>query len=233
VKITLTEFVTLDGVSQGPGSAAEDTRDGFDRGGWLVPYLDAPFVERTSAGLGRADGLLLGRRTYEAFARDWPPITDPADPFAGRMNGLPKYVVSNTLTEGDWNPTTVLRGDPVETGAALKAQPGRELQIHGSATLGASLLAAGLVDTLRLVVAPVVIGTGRRMLVHPADSTSLRLVGQEATPAGLVLLEYAYAGAAPRADYEGVADLAEAVARGAGTTRMRAGRDESAPSVAS
>ena len=160
MRITLTGFVTLDGVSQGPGSSTEDTTGGFTRGGWLVPYLDARFVRATSDWLDRADGLLLGRRTYEAFARDWPRITDPADPFTGRMNALPKYIVTNALVEGVWKPATVLRGDPVRSVAALKSRPGRELQIHGSARLGGSLLSAGLVDTLRLVVAPTIIGRG-------------------------------------------------------------------------
>src|SRR6185312_11164519 len=115
MKITITEFVTLDGVSQGPGSATEDTSDGFTRGGWLVPHIDEQFVRQASEWLDRADGLLLGRRTYQPFARDWPRITDPDDPFTERMNALPKYVVTNTLTEGTWDPTTVLRGDPVQT----------------------------------------------------------------------------------------------------------------------
>ena len=84
MKITITEFVTLDGVCQGPGSATEDTSDGFTRGGWLVPHIDGQFVRRASAWLDLADGLLLGRRTYEAFARDWPQITDPDDPFTTR-----------------------------------------------------------------------------------------------------------------------------------------------------
>jgi hypothetical protein len=86
MKITISQFVTLDGVSQGPGSPDEDTSGGFTRGGWLVPHMDATFVRRASGWLDLADGLLLGRRTYEAFARDWPKITDPADPFAERMN---------------------------------------------------------------------------------------------------------------------------------------------------
>ena len=141
-----------------------------------MPHLDEQFVRRASDWLDLADGLLLGRRTYEAFARDWPQITDPDDPFTERMNSLPKYVVTNTLTEGAWHPTTVLRGDPVRTVGALKARPGRELQIHGSARLGSALLSAGLVDTLRLVVAPTVIGAGRRLLAHPGDSVGLRLV---------------------------------------------------------
>lgn len=204
MRIALTEFVTLDGVSQGPGSPTEDTSDDFTRGGWLVPHLDELFVRRTSDWLDLADGLLLGRRTYEAFARDWPQITDPDDPFTERMNALPKYVVTNTLTEGSWHPTTVLRGDPVQTVGELKAQPGRELQIHGSARLGNALLSAGLVDTLRLVVAPTVTGSGRRLLDHPSGPVGLRLVRHEVAANGLLLLEYETVGAAPVAEYEGV-----------------------------
>ncbi|MGP4022404.1 dihydrofolate reductase family protein [Actinomadura sp. 3N407] len=204
MKITLTEFVTLDGVSQGPGSPEEDTSGGFTRGGWLVPHMDGTFVQRASDWLDLADGLLLGRRTYEAFARDWPQITDPADPFAERMNALPKYVVSNTLTEGTWNPTTVLKGDPAHTVTDLKARPGRELQIHGSARLGDSLLSAGLIDTLRLVVAPAVLRTGRRLLAGAGIPSGLRLLHHEATPNGLLLLEYEVTGQARQAEYEGV-----------------------------
>jgi len=102
-------------------------------------------------------------------------------------------------------PTTILSGDVTESVAALKAQPGRELQVHGSARLGAALLAAGLVATLRLVVAPTIIGAGRRLLPHPSEGVGLRLVRQDATPSGLLLLEYETAGAAPVADYQGVA----------------------------
>lgn len=207
MKIALTQFVTLDGVSQGPGSPDEDTTGGFTRGGWLVPYLDETFVQRTSEWLDLADGLLFGRRTYEAFARDWPEITDPADPFTGRMNALPKYVVTNTLTEGNWHPTTVLRGDPVRTVAELKARPGRELQIHGSARLGDALLSAGLIDVLRLAVAPAVLRTGRRLLSASGVPVGLRLVRHEATPKGLLLLEYESTDEVPQGEYAGVADF--------------------------
>lgn len=205
MKIAVTEFVTLDGVSQGPGSADEDATDGFRRGGWFVPYLDDVFVRAASDWLDLADGLLLGRRTYEAFARDWPQITDPDDPFTERMNALPKYVVTSTLTSGAWNPTTVLHGDPVETVAELKALPARELQIHGSGRLAASLLSAGLVDTLRLAIAPSVIGEGRRLFAHPGGSVGLRLVEHAVTATGLLLLEYETTGPAPVAEYVGVA----------------------------
>jgi dihydrofolate reductase len=207
MKIAITEFVTLDGVYQGPGSAEEDTSGGFQRGGWFVPHLDEAFVRQASDWLDLADGLLFGRRTYEAFARDWPQILEP-DPFTVRMNTLPKYVVTNTLTEGVWNPTTVLRGDPMETVAPLKEQPGRELQVHGSGRLASFLLGNGLVDTLRLVVAPAVIGEGRQLLSHPSGSVGLRLVEHQVTPSGLLLLEYETTGSAPLAEYQGVAAIA-------------------------
>jgi len=202
MKLVLTEFVTLDGVSQGPGSPTEDTSDGFTRGGWLVPYIDELFVRRTVEWLQRADGLLFGRRTYDAFARDWPQITDRDDPYTERMNSLPKYVVSSTRPAPAWRPTTVLTSlDDVDD---LKRQPGRELQIHGSARLGNALLRAGMVDLVRLVVAPTVIGAGRRLFEQPGDAAGLRLHAQEATPSGLLLLEYETVGVAPTAQYEGV-----------------------------
>lgn len=206
MRVSVTQFVSLDGVCQGPGSADEDRSDGFDRGGWFVPHLDEAFVQQASDWLDLADGLLFGRRTYEAFARDWPQIAEP-DPFTARMNALPKHVASATLAEGLWEPTTILGGDAVAAVRELKARPGRELQVHGSAHLAAALLAAGLVDILRLAVAPVVVGRGRRLLDAPAEDLGLRLISHRATPTGLLLLEYEPTGAAARADYAGVAAL--------------------------
>lgn len=203
MRVTVTQFVTLDGVSQGPGSADEDPSDGFRHGGWFVPYLDEAFVRRASDWLDLADGLLLGRRTYEAFARDWPQIPEP-DPFTARMNALPKYVASTTLRSGSWHPTTVVGGDVVTAVTALRERPGRELQVHGSARLASSLLAAGLVDTLRLAVAPVAVGEGRRLLPDSGADLGFRLVEHDVTPSGLLLLEYETTGAAPLAEYAGV-----------------------------
>jgi dihydrofolate reductase len=205
MRLTLTEFVSLDGVSQGPGSPDEDTTGGFTRGGWLTPHLDARFVEAAAHWLTLADGLLLGRRTYEEFAAAWPHITDPDDPFTERMNALPKYVVTGTLTEATWQPVTLLGFADV---AELKARPGRELQVHGSARLGNALLAAGLVDMVRLVVAPTVVGSGRRLLDHPGPPTGLRLVNHEATTTGLLLLEYETTGEAAVGAYAGVSAVA-------------------------
>jgi dihydrofolate reductase len=207
MKLTLTEFVSLDGVSQGPGSPEEDTSDGFTQGGWFVPYMDESFIRRAAEWLGLADALLFGRRTYVAFARDWPQITDPNDPFTARMNSLPKYVASQTLTAGSWNPTTVLSGDIAAQVAELKLQPGQELQIHGSARLGQSLLAAGLIDELRLVVAPVVVGRGRRLFPDGGAPAGLRLVGSETTPGGLALQTYEWVGLPVFATYTGVSDV--------------------------
>ncbi|WP_051110279.1 dihydrofolate reductase family protein [Saccharomonospora halophila] len=211
--MALTGFVTLDGVSQGPGSPDEHTSDGFTRGGWLVPHIDGMFVERTSDGLDPADGLLLGRRTYQAFARDWPEITDPDDPFTERMNTLPKYDVSNTLTEGTWHPRPLLTGDPGRTVAELEARPGRELRIHGSALLANALLRAGLIDTDRLVVAPTVLGTGRRLLPGADTSAGSRLIHHDATRNGLLLLEYETTGYAHHGEYDGVTAFARRAGR--------------------
>lgn len=194
MQLTLTEFMTLDGVTQGPGAPDEDTSGGFTQGGWFVPYLDERFIELAAGWLGEADALLLGRRTYVNFARDWPNITDPDDPFTEKMNGLPKYVASDTLKTVDWNPTTILSGDVPAQVAALKAQPGREVQIHGSADLAQSLVAAGLIDTLRLVIAPVVIGNGRRLFPPGGAPAGLRPESTEVTPGGLAIHVYEMTG---------------------------------------
>ncbi|WP_246412394.1 dihydrofolate reductase family protein [Amycolatopsis dendrobii] len=179
-RVSVTAFVTLGGVSQGPRSSPEDTSGEFSRGGWFVPHLDQAFVQRASEWLDAADGLLFDRRTYTSSARDWPAVTDPDDPFAERMSSLPKYAVSKTLETGTWAPTTVLRGDAAKAVRQLKAQPGRELQVHGSARLGNTLLSAGVVDKVRLVMTPTVLeggaaavpasGVGDWVAVGPARS---------------------------------------------------------------
>ncbi|MGP3750734.1 dihydrofolate reductase family protein [Streptomyces sp. IBSNAI001] len=183
MRLVVQEFLSLDGVSQGPGSPDEDRSDGFDRGGWFVPHLDEEFVEVAGTWLGRADALLFGRSTYENFARDWPTMTD--HPFAPLMNGLPKYVASHSRPTGAWNPTTILNGDIPSQVAEVKSRPGREMQVHGSARLAQSLLAAGLVDELRLVIAPVVVGRGRRLFPDGGAPAGLRLVSHRTTARGL------------------------------------------------
>ena len=204
MRIVFMTFMSLDGVTQGPGSPDEDTSDGFDRGGWFVPHLDADFVATVQGWAEAADAYLLGRRTYTEFAEAWPNMPDLDDPVARSLNRSHKYVVSNTLTDSDagWGPVTVLRGDITTTLAALKRQPGRELQIHGSTTLGRSLLAAGIVDELRLIVAPVVVGAGRRLFERTDHPIGLRLVDVAATGGGLSVQTYEVEGPAQTGTYD-------------------------------
>lgn len=192
MRLVLQEFLSLDGVCQGPGAPDEDTSDGFTRGGWFVPHLDEEFERRAGTWLGAADAFLFGRRTYTNFARDWPKMTE--HPFAHLLNGLPKYVASQSLTEAPWDPTTILSDDVPAQVAEVKRRPGRELQIHGSARLAQSLLAAGLIDELRLVIAPVVVGEGRRLFPDGGAPAGLRLMSNETTPGGLAIHVYAWAG---------------------------------------
>jgi dihydrofolate reductase len=204
MRLVFMTFLSLDGVTQGPGDAAEDTSDGFDRGGWFVPYLEETFVGVVQSWTEAADAYLFGRRTYLAFAQAWPTMPDPNDPVARSLNRSHKYVASNTLADADatWGPATVLRGDITPAVAELREQPGRELQVHGSTTLGRSLLDAGLVDELRLVVAPVIVGDGRRLFERSDHTTGLRLVDVAATPGGLTLQTYAVEGPAPVGTYD-------------------------------
>jgi dihydrofolate reductase len=204
MRLTLTQFVTLDGVYQGPGSPDEDPTDGFTRGGWMVPHMDQTFITQAAAWLARADALLLGRRTYEAFANAWPHISDPDDPFTERMNGLPKYVASDTLTDATWSPSTILRGDIAAQVGQLKAGPGRELQLHGSARLAQALLAAGLIDEVRLVVTPTVLGQGRRLFPTEGPAVGMRVTHNSTTPGGLTILVLETTGTAEFATYDGV-----------------------------
>jgi dihydrofolate reductase len=203
MKLTVMTFVTLDGVYQGPGSPDEDTTDGFTRGGWMVPHMDQTFVARATSWLEQAGALLLGRRTYEAFAEAWPQNTDPDDPFAERMNSLTKYVAPQSLSRTPWTPAVVLSGDVVAQVAELKAQPGGELQVHGSGRLARSLLVAGLVDEVRLVISPAVLGQGRRLFGDDGPALGMRVADHTVTPGGLTILELEATGPAAFATYEG------------------------------
>jgi len=187
MRLSLTTFVTLDGVYQGPGGPAEDTSGGFEHGGWLVPFFDDELGRYMISIFDEVDGFVLGRRTYEIFAASWPKNTDPDDPIAGRLNALPKYVASRSLTGADWHNSRILGGDVVAEVARLKEQPGRELQIHGSGNLAQTLLDAGLIDTVRLVVFPVVLGSGKRLLAEGRTPWAFRLADVRSTPTGVTM----------------------------------------------
>ncbi|MGW2558698.1 dihydrofolate reductase family protein [Streptomyces sp. NPDC001514] len=201
-KLSLTQFLTLDGVCQAPGGPNEDTSDGFDLGGWTVPYWDEDSGRFISEVFERPAAFLLGRRTYEIFAGFWPRMTDPADPVASQLNSLPKYVASTTLDKADWAGTTILGGDVVKEVTALKERTDGELQMHGSGGLARSLMAHDLIDTLHLLIFPVVLGKGRRLFADGARPTAFRHTGARTTGAGVAIHTYELAGRPEYGTYE-------------------------------
>ncbi|GGW74475.1 dihydrofolate reductase family protein [Streptomyces griseoloalbus] len=201
-KLVVTTFVTLDGVYQAPGGPQEDTRDGFGQGGWSVPYVDEDFGRFVDGVFARVGAFLLGRRTYDIFAAYWPKMTDPADPVAGKLNALPKYVASGTLTDPEWAGTTVIGGDLANEVTALKERTEGELQVHGSGALVRSLFALGLVDTLHLLTYPVVLGAGRRLFAEGSLPTAFRHTGGHITAAGVSVQSYDVAGSPEYGTYD-------------------------------
>jgi dihydrofolate reductase len=192
VKITVSEFISLDGVVQAPGGAEEDTDGGFTHGGWSMPYFD-PDVMGTSIGeiTGQADALLYGRRTWQVMAGAWPERA--GDPFADWINSVEKHVVSNTLSESDltWAPTSLIRGADLPAAInALRARDGRSVNVMGSATLVRSLLAEDLVDELNLMIEPIILGGGKT--IFPADGVarSFELVSSKTAHTGVQICLY-------------------------------------------
>lgn len=190
MRVVILNFLSLDGVYQGPGSPDEDRSGGFERGGWFVPFVDAALEERVEEWASSANGFLFGRRTYEAFSAVWPTITDPSDRNAARLNSLPKYVAATSPVETTWGPATVLDRDVEAAIAALKQAEDGELQIHGSGRLGRSLLAANLVDELRIAIAPVIVGKGRKLFGDTQGTAGFNLLSEERTPSGLIMCRF-------------------------------------------
>jgi dihydrofolate reductase len=193
-RLTQNAFLSVDGVMQAPGTPEEDRRDQFAHGGWQVPYFDDELMETMTGWFGAAGGLLLGRRTYEIFARYWPHHTDPSDPIAQSLNTLPKYVASRTLRSVDRHGSQLIEGDVTAAVRALKQQPGGELQVHGSGELAQTLMAHGLIDEYRLWTYPVVLGSGRRLFREGTTPAALQLVEARPTSRGAVLHIYRPAG---------------------------------------
>ncbi|MDV2478213.1 dihydrofolate reductase family protein [Rhodococcus zopfii] len=196
MKLTVTAFVSIDGVAQGPGGPDEDRSGGFERGGWVVPLFDDDTGAFIDEVFGRVDAFLLGRRTYDIFAASWPNATDPDELVANRLNTLPKYVASTTLDDPEWGPTTVLDGDIASAVAELKSRPGRELQVHGSLGLVRTLHEHDLVDEYNLLTFPVVVGQGRRLFAERGLDTGMSLVETRSTSNGVIIAVYRRTGRA-------------------------------------
>jgi dihydrofolate reductase len=184
-RIVVTEFVSLDGVMEAPGGGED-----FKHAGWTFE------IERGDEGdkfkldeTLSSEALLLGRKTYEGFAAAWPSRTDEVG-FADKFNSMPKYIVSSTLENPEWNNTTVLKGDPVEEVSKLRQRPGGDIVVHGSAQLVQTLLEHDLVDELRLMIYPVVLGTGKRLFDETSDKKRLRLTDTKTVGDGITICIY-------------------------------------------
>jgi dihydrofolate reductase len=193
-KLIVSEFVSVDGVMEDPGGA-----ESFAHGGWVFAFDRGAEGDRFKLDeVLEADAMLLGRVTYEGFAQAWPDRTDDVG-FAEKMNGMPKYVVSSTLKHADWNNSTVINGDVVNEVVKLKEQPGGPILVAGSASLVDTLMEHGLVDELRLMVFPIVLGIGKRLFANQSHTSRLRLTESRQSNDALILIYDATPQEAPRA----------------------------------
>jgi dihydrofolate reductase len=182
-KVVVSEFVTLDGVMEDPGGA-----EGFKHGGWSFQFGSTDQQQFKVEELFKADGLLLGRRTYQGFAAAWPAMPGTGA-YGERMNSLPKYVVSTTLSDMTWN-ATLLQGDLAEELSRLKQEDGQDILVFGSGQLVHTLHARDLIDEYRLMVFPVILGSGMRLFPEGSEKRALKLVESKTFPSGVVVLTY-------------------------------------------
>jgi dihydrofolate reductase len=184
-RIVLTENLTLDGVMQAPGRPDEDTRGGFEHGGWGLPYNDEVMGREMGKRMTGGGSLLLGRRTYEDFASFWP--NQPDNPYTRVLNERQKYVVSSTLEEPlPWENSTLVRGDLAE----LKEQADGDLGVLGSGQLARELMDQGLVDEYVLLIYPLVLGSGTRLFAGDGPMSGLELIDSVTTTKGVVIATY-------------------------------------------
>jgi dihydrofolate reductase len=194
-KLIVTAFVTMDGVMQAPGGRSEDVDEGFEHGGWQVPYVDDDLMGIVMGLFERtADHLLLGRRTYEIFAAHWPRVTDENDPIAVKLNAMPKYVASRTRDNLEWHNSHLLKGEAAQSVAQLKEQLDGVIMTQGSSNLIRTLQHHDLVDEYRLLVNPVILGTGKRLFGEGAAPAAWSLTESRATSAGVQYCGYERAG---------------------------------------
>jgi dihydrofolate reductase len=185
------EFVTLDGVMQGLGGPDEDREGGFDQGGWSGPYGDEVLAQQAAQGIGETSAYLFGRKTYEHMVAHWPHESSD-NPIAASLNSAPKYVATLTLRPEDveWENCHVLAGDIGEAVRELKADGDGFITVLGSGVLVQTLIANELIDTYRIMLHPLVLGSGKRLFREYPNPLRLRLVGCTQTTTGVVLLTY-------------------------------------------
>jgi dihydrofolate reductase len=183
-KLIVTEYLTLDGVMEDPGGGER-----FKGQSWSFPFWSDEAGRYKFDELFAADALLLGRKTYEGFARAWPSVKDDVG-FADRMNGMPKYVVSTTLEQPQWNNTTVIRNNVIEAVSQLKQQPEQAILVAGSGALVQTLMHHQLIDEYRLMIHPVMVGAGKRFFRETIDRSALKLVESKVFKSGIVVLHY-------------------------------------------
>lgn len=191
--LTAMTFVSLDGVLQAPGGAEEDRDGEFAHGGWAVPHIDDRLISRIAELINRGEALVLGRKTYDIFAASWP-LAGADDPIGARLNAMPKYVASSTVSSVTWQNSGLLEPDVPAAVKQLKAQTEGELQAHGSGDLLQTLFAHDLVDRLELLVFPVLIGSGKRLFGSGTVPAGMKLVQTTATDTGVVISTYERAG---------------------------------------
>jgi dihydrofolate reductase len=194
--IVVQMFLTLDGVMQAPGGPEEDTSGNFTHGGWQFPHFDEALGEALGPWAAGTEGLLLGRRTYDIFAAHWPHVPEdhPDVGMARILNSVPKYVASRTRTSLEWQNSTVLGDDVPAAVTKLREQPGGEIHVIGSGDLAQTLIRHDLVDEYRLMIAPVLLGSGRRLFAEGTVPAGLELVESSTTPKGVLVCVYRRAG---------------------------------------
>jgi dihydrofolate reductase len=190
-KIVVVEWITLDGVVQAPGHPDEDRDGGFQHGGWHLRYFDDRCRDWVVQGYDEAGGFLFGRRTYEAQAACWPHASEEEQVIAEPLNTKPKYVASRTLVGPlEWPNSTVLTGDVAQAVLELKQEDGRDLHVIGSPQLAQTLAEHDLVDEYRLMIDPLIMGSGKRLFGHSIALKQLRLVESRVTSTGAILAKY-------------------------------------------
>jgi dihydrofolate reductase len=201
-RITISTFLSLDGVLQSPGGPAEDPTGGFAFGGWVAPHFDPALGATMGEIFSRPFDLLLGRKTYDIFAAHWPYVTDPNDPIAGLFNRVTKYVASRAKPNFAWQNSEWLGEDTAATLKKLKSEDGPDLVVQGSGELIQTLWKNSLVDEFSVLIFPVVLGKGKRLFGEGVVPAGLKLVNSQSYPTGVILVRYQPDGAVKAGDFQ-------------------------------